>query len=303
MASRPQPDGLIDGFERRRLPGDGVEIDALVGGSGPPLLLLHGYPQTRVMWSAVAAALAERFTVVVPDLRGYGRSDKPEGDAAHTVYSKRAMARDQIATMRALGFERFAVAGHDRGARIGYRLALDHPEAVSALAVLDILPTADVWAGASAESVMRMYHWYFLAQPRPLPETLIGGDPAYYLRHTLASWAGSGFAFDAGNMTDYVACFCDPACIHASCADYRAGWAVDRMHDEADRGRLLIKAPLLVIWSEEFSVAKAKPLQRWGEWAERVEGHAVPGGHFVCEEQPEKVRQSLLQFFLKHGAA
>ncbi len=141
MASRPQPDGLINGFERRRLPGDGVEIDALVGGSGPPLLLLHGYPQTRVMWSAVAPALAERFTVVVPDLRGYGRSAKPEGDAAHTVYSKRAMARDQVATMRALGFERFAVAGHDRGARVGYRLALDHPSAVSALAVLDI--TAD----------------------------------------------------------------------------------------------------------------------------------------------------------------
>ena len=303
MESRPHPDGLIGGFERRRLPGDGVEIDALVGGSGPPLLLLHGYPQTRVMWSAVAPALAERFTVVVPDLRGYGRSGKPEGDATHTLYSKRVMAQDQIATMRALGFERFAVAGHDRGARVGYRLALDHPGAVSALAVLDILPTADVWAGAGAEGAMRMYHWYFLAQPRPLSETLIGGDAAFFLRYTLGSWAGSGFAFDAANMTDYVACFCDPACIHASCEDYRAGWAVDRVHDEDNRGKQLIKAPLLVIWSEEFSVAKAKPLQKWGEWAERVEGHAVPGGHFVCEEQPAKVRDALLWFFLKHGVA
>ena len=217
------------------------------------------------------------------------------------LYSKRAMALDQIATMRALGFDRFAVAGHDRGARVGYRLALDWPEVVSALAVLDILPTAEVWAGADAESAMKMYHWYFLAQPRPLPETLIGGDPAFFLRYTLESWAGSGFAFDAANMADYVACFCDPAAIHASCEDYRAGWSVDRAHDEADRGKKLIKAPLLVVWSEEFSVAKAQPLKRWGEWAERVEGHSVPGGHFVCEEQPEKVRDSLLRFFLKHA--
>jgi haloacetate dehalogenase len=213
------------------------------------------------------------------------------------------MALDQIATMRALGFERFAVAGHDRGARVGYRLALDWPEVVSALAVLDILPTAEVWARADADSAMKMYHWYFLAQPPPLPETLIGGDPAFFLSYTLESWAGTGFRFDEASMADYAACFCDPACIHASCEDYRAGWSVDRVHDEADRGRQLIKAPLLVIWSEEFSVAKAKPLQQWGEWAERVEGHAVPGGHFVCEEQPQMVRESLLRFFLKHGAA
>jgi haloacetate dehalogenase len=303
MASRPHPDGLVDGFERRRVPGDGVEIDVLVGGAGPPLLLLHGYPQTRMIWKSIAPALAQRFTVVVPDLRGYGRSGKPEGEAAHTLYSKRAMALDQIATMRALGFDRFAVAGHDRGARVGYRLALDWPEVVSALAVLDILPTAEVWAGADADRAMKMYHWYFLAQPRPLPETLIGGDPAFFLRYTLESWAGRGFQFDAASMADYVACFCDPAAIHASCKDYRAGWTVDRAHDEADRGKKLIKAPLLVVWSEGFGLAKAQPLKRWGEWAERIEGHSVPGGHFVCEEQPEMVRDSLLRFFLKHGGA
>lgn len=290
------PEGLIDGFTRRRLPGDGVMIDALVGGSGPPLLLLHGYPQTRVMWRALAPALAQKFTVVVPDLRGYGRSDKPPGDAAHERYSKRVMARDQIATMRGLGFDRFAVAGHDRGGRVGYRLALDHPDTVRALVLLDILPTAEVWAHASAERAMAMYHWYFLAQPQPLPERLIGGDPELFLRAVMRSWASQGFIFEAASMADYVACFRDPASIHASCEDYRAGWSVDRAHDEADRGVRKIAAPLLVVWGEEFSVARGEPLRTWSAWANSVEGHAVPGGHFVCEESAEQVLASMQRF-------
>ena len=296
------PEGLINGFTRRRLPGDGVEIDALVGGAGPPLLLLHGYPQTRVMWRAVAPALAQDFTVVVPDLRGYGRSDKPAGDEAHEKYSKRQMAKDQLATMRALGFERFAIAGHDRGGRVGYRLALDFPEAVSALAVLDIIPTADVWARADADGAMRMYHWFFLARPQPLPERLIGADPEFFLRLTMESWAGPGFEFDPANMADYVACFSDPACVHASCEDYRAGWGVDRARDEADRGKKKIEAPVRVIWSEGFSVARAEPLVTWSQWADSVEGHAVPGGHFVCEEQPQEVVRSLQSFFAGRSA-
>ncbi|KAB2938761.1 MAG: alpha/beta hydrolase [Hyphomicrobium sp.] len=290
------PEGLIEGFTRRPLTGDGVMIDALVGGSGPPLLLLHGYPQTRVMWRALAPALARQFTVVVPDLRGYGRSDKPPGDAAHELYSKRVMARDQIATMRALGFDRFAVAGHDRGGRVAYRLALDHPDAVRALVLLDILPTAEVWARASAERAMAMYHWYFLAQPQPLPETLIGGDPELFLRTVMRSWAGQGFIFEAASMVDYVACFRAPASIHASCEDYRAGWSVDRAHDEADRGVRKIAAPLLIVWSEEFSVARGEPLTTWSAWASSVEGHAVPGGHFVCEESAEQVLASMQRF-------
>ncbi len=294
------PEGLIEGFTRHRLPGDGVTIDALVGGSGPPLLLLHGYPQTRLMWRAIAPQLAQRFTVVAPDLRGYGRSDKPPGDGDHVTYSKRVMARDQLATMRALGFERFQVAGHDRGGRVAYRLALDHPEVVTSLAVLDIIPTADVWSRANAEGAMRMYHWFFLARPQPLPEKLIAGDPGFFLLTTMQGWAGDGFTFDAANMEDYAACFCDPATIHASCEDYRAGWGIDRALDEADRGLRKITAPLLAVWSEGFSVARSEPLKTWSAWAENVSGHAVPGGHFVCEEQPERVG-ALLQDFFRDG--
>ncbi|MCZ7594612.1 MAG: alpha/beta hydrolase [Hyphomicrobium sp.] len=271
-------------------------IDALVGGSGPPLLLLHGYPQTRVMWRALAPALARQFTVVVPDLRGYGRSDKPPGDAAHELYSKRVMARDQIATMRALGFDRFAVAGHDRGGASPTAWRSITPMWCAPSSCSDILPTAEVWARASAERAMAMYHWYFLAQPQPLPETLIGGDPELFLRTVMRSWAGQGFIFEAASMVDYVACFRAPASIHASCEDYRAGWSVDRAHDEADRGVRKIAAPLLIVWSEEFSVARGEPLTTWSAWASSVEGHAVPGGHFVCEESAEQVLASMQRF-------
>jgi haloacetate dehalogenase len=296
------PDGLIEGFKRHRLPGDGVMIDVLVGGSGPPLLLLHGYPQTRVMWRAIAPRLAKQFTVVVPDLRGYGRSDKPAGDPEHVTYSKRQMGKDQLAVMRALGFERFAVAGHDRGGRVAYRLALDHPEAVSAIAALDIIPTADVWARTDADGAMRMYHWFFLARPAPLPEKLIGGDAHFFLRTTMQSWAGKGFQFDAANMADYGACFADPAAVHATCEDYRAGWGIDRMQDEADRGAKKIEAPLLIVWSEGFSVARSEPSKTWSAWAENVEGHEVPGGHFLCEEQPEQVTALLQAFFSRYAS-
>ncbi|KIZ40675.1 MULTISPECIES: alpha/beta hydrolase [Rhodopseudomonas] len=290
-------DGLIAGFERRRLPGHEIEVDVLVGGSGPPLLLLHGYPMTRVAWRPVAPKLAERFTVVIPDLRGYGRSDKPKGDEQHERYSKRVMALDQIATMRELGYDRFAVAGHDRGGRLAYRLALDHPEVVSRIAVLDVVPTAEMWAAANSGSAMAAYHWYMLAQPAPLPETLLAGDPDFFVRHTLADWAADGFAFDPANMEDYIACFRDPACIHGTCEDYRAGWTRDREADEADRGKRRITAPLLVVWGRDYSVAKAKPVETWQRWADSVIGQEVPGGHFQCEEAPAETLAALLGFF------
>jgi haloacetate dehalogenase len=289
-------DGLISGFKRQRLPGEGIEIDALVGGDGPPLLLLHGYPQTRVAWREVAPALAEHFTCVIPDLRGYGRSDKPEGDAGNQLYSKRVMALDQIATMRALGHDRFAVAGHDRGGRVAYRLALDHPRAVSRIALLDIVPTAEMWAKANARSAHNAYHWYMLAQPKPLPERLIGGDPTFFLEWTLRSWAARGFEFSAQNLADYRACFADPASIHGSCEDYRAGWTSDREADEVDRNTHAIEAPLLVIWGEQYGLAKVDPVGTWRNWARDVRGQAVPGGHFQLEEAPAETSAALLNF-------
>lgn len=292
------PEGLIDGFRRQRLPGHEIEIDALVGGAGEPLLLLHGYPQTRMIWKAIAPRLAEQFTVVIPDLRGYGRSDKPVGDAEHTLYSKRTMALDQIATMRALGFDRFAVTGHDRGGRVAYRLALDHPGAVTRLAVLDIVPTSETWAAANASAAMFGFHWYLLAQPSPVPETLIGGDPAFFALSLLKSWAGDGFRFDPESLADYLACFREPDAIHATCEDYRAGWFVDRFDDEADAGILKkIEAPLLVIWGDQYGLAESDDLLTWQRWGRNVRGLPVSSGHFVCEEAPEETGEALVRFF------
>ncbi len=289
-------EGLIAGFERRRLAGKGVEIDLLIGGNGPPLLLLHGFPQTRMIWKAMAPLLSRQFSLVIPDLRGYGRSEKPAGDPAHERYSKRQMALDQIKVMRALGHGRFAVAGHDRGARVAYRLALDHPDAIERIAVLDIVPTAEMWRGADAHSAMKAYHWYMLAQPHPLPETLIAANTEFFVRWTLASWAGENFSFDAECVADYIACFSDPASIHASCEDYRAGWTIDREHDEADRGKNVIKAPLLALWGQQSSFASRNPIETWKNWALNVQGHAVEGGHFVPEEAPQAAAAALVKF-------
>lgn len=296
-------EGLIDGLERVRLPGEGVLIDALVGGSGPPLLLLHGFPQTRLTWKAVAPHLLDQFTLVIPDLRGYGRSDKPYGDPAHHAYSKRVMARDQIAVMQGLGFTRFNVAGHDRGGRVAYRMALDAPECVEKLAVLDIIPTRDAWQ-ATGDAAMNLFHWTFLAQPDELPEMLLRERSREFVLWLMRRWAAEGFHFDRTALEDYLECGTTIAGFHAACEDYRAGASVDCACDDADHGAgNKLRMPLLVLWGERAAVNKANPLDVWRRWADDVVGFSAPCGHFVPEEAVDFTVNAFRDFFGGGAAA
>ena len=268
-------------------------------GKGPPLLLLHGFPQTHVMWHRIAPQLSERFAVIAMDLRGYGWSTAPRSSAGDG-YSKRVMAEDAVAVMDSLGHAHFSIAGHDRGGRVAYRLALDHPGRVDKLAVLDIVPTFEMWSRMDAAQAMQTYHWLFLAQPEPLPEKLIGQAPIDYLEHTLASWTAAQTlaAFDPRALNHYRASFNEPARIHAACEDYRAGATLDHAHDEADQaaGRK-IACPLLALWGDAgIPARKYQPLDLWREWAVHVQGQAIPGGHFLAEENPEATLAALLAF-------
>lgn len=273
-------------------------IFARIGGKGPPLLLLHGYPQTHVMWHRVAPLLHDRFTLIIPDLPGYGWSDVPTSDAEHTPFTKRAMAQAMIDLMEKLGHVHFALAGHDRGGRVAYRLALDHPGRLSRLCVLDILPTYDYWARMDRNYGLKIYHWMFLAQPEPLPERTIGGDPDFYYRTTLASWTKdkSIKAFDPRALDHYLTAMRDPLRIHAACEDYRAGAYADFEHDKADmEAGHKIGVPLGVIWGGAgIASAAATPLDTWRKWASEVHGEAVDSGHFMAEENPQATAQALL---------
>jgi haloacetate dehalogenase len=274
----------------------GITIHARAGGSGPPVLLLHGYPQTHVMWSAVAPALAREHTVVVADLRGYGDSGKPPAGPDSAAYSKRAMAADQVALMARLGFRTFSACGHDRGARVVHRMCLDQPEVVQRAAVLDIVPTSYVYSRADEELARRYWHWFFLIQPPDLPERLIGADPEFFLRAVLPRWAGPGFAFDERAVTEYVRAFCDPAAIAASCADYRAGAGPDLEHAAGDGARR-VACPLLVLWgSQGFVGTHYDVLPVWQEFAADVRGAALDCGHFLPEEQPQATAAALAEF-------
>ena len=289
---------LFPGFAERRITtGADVHIYLRTRGLGPPLLLLYGYPQTHVAWHKIAADLARHYTVVAMDLRGYGASSAPGGDAEHKTYSKRTMAEDCLAVMRTLGHDRFMVAGHDRGGRVAYRLALDHPQAVSALLPVDIFPTAEVWRRTTADSMLKSYHWAFLAQPRPMPETLIGKDPAYYLDYTLKSWAKSRdlSAFSPEALAHYRALLQDPARVHAVCEDYRAGATIDRVLDEADlaAGRK-IECPTFVLWARSY--LPGDPLAVWKTWCTNVTGASIDSGHFLAEENPKDMLAALLPF-------
>ena len=264
------------------------------GGSGPPVLLLHGHPQTHVMWHRIAPRMARAFTVVAPDLRGYGDSSKPSTTADHEPYSKRAMARDHVAVMRQLGFDRFCVAGHDRGAASAYRLALDHPDQVARLAVLECIPAGERWRRVDARFMLAWWHWAFLAQPAPLPEQLLTANPeAYYFRGNRAVFAPEALAA-------YLRAVHDPATIHGMCEDYRANATYDRRLDDADRaaGRKL-GCPILVLWARQDDTDElvGDPLDIWRDWADDVRGRGLACGHYIAEELPDETYAELHAFF------
>jgi haloacetate dehalogenase len=293
---------LFAGFEARELPTSRGNVHALVGGSGPPVLLLHGYPQSHLMWHAVAPLLADRFTVVAADLPGYGDSFRPLPSDDHASHSKRALAVDLVGAMAQLGHDGFTVVGHDRGGRVAYRMALDHPDRVQRLAVLDIVPTGEVWWRADRDFARGYWHWAFLALPAPLPERLIGGAPqAFFDLHVRA---GMGLGAEPGRypaevMDAYRRALDDPGAVEAMCEDYRAGGSVDIVYDDADRdaGRQ-IACPVLALWAARGGLPGFYPdvLDVWRPWAPDVRGEALDATHFLAEDRPEETTAKLLHF-------
>ena len=288
---------MFEGFRDVRMAVDGIEIAAWVGGSGPPVLLLHGYPQTRAIWHRIAPRLAQRCTVVASDLRGYGDSGKPATTADHAPYAKRAMAADQVGLMRALGHERFFLVGHDRGGRVAHRLAADHGERVAKIAVLDIAPTLAMYEQTTELFARAYWHWFFLILPAPHPERMIGADPEAFLRHKMGQGRAGLAPFAPEAWAEYLRCFTHEA-IHAMCEDYRAAAGIDLVHDRADReaGRRL-KSPLLALWGGHGVVeACFNPVDEWRRVAEDVRGRALPAGHYLPEEATEAVAEELEAF-------
>jgi haloacetate dehalogenase len=297
---------LFPGFGSEWINTSKGRVFARVGGSGPPLILFHGYPQTHVMWHKVAPDLSQRFTLVIPDLPGYGWSDIPETDKDHLNFSKRAWAQTMVEVMEKLGHVRFGVVGHDRGGRVAYRLALDHPGRISRLATLDIVPTYDYWAGMGRARAVRSYHWSFLAQHEPLPETMIGANPRLYFKSTLAGWgrATKEEIFDPRAMEHYLKALEAPERIHAICEDYRAGAFADFEIDKADvAAGNKIKMPMLALWGSAGLAAAhgPSPLEVWQRWADNVHGEAIEAGHFIAEENPQATVASLTKFFLEQN--
>ncbi|GAC1501159.1 MAG: alpha/beta hydrolase [Bradyrhizobium sp.] len=297
----PELPDLFPGYINRSIDTRSGRIFARIGGSGPPLLLLHGFSETHVMWHRVAPKLADRFTLIIADLPGYGASDIPESDSDHTPYTKRAMARTMVEAMEKLGHARFALAGHDRGGRVAYRLALDYPGRLSRLAVLDILPTYDYWERINRRYALKIYHWMFLAQPFPLPEGLIDGNPEFFLKQKMASQTKSKTldAIDSRALEHYLAAFRDPARVHAMCEDYRAGAYADFEIDKADHDAgNQIAVPMLALWGDAgIASAAATPLETWKKWASNVSGAPIDSGHFLTEENPDATAIALRAFF------
>ena len=293
---------MFEGFERTEIETSGTTINLVHGGDGPPVLLLHGYPQTHVMWHKVAVLLADHFTVVAPDLRGYGDSGKPPADGDLNVYCKRTMAQDQVEVMAELGFESYHVAGHDRGARVGHRMALDHPGRVKSFASLDVVPSQAAFDSMDADLAFAWFHWHLMRQPAPLPETLIGNSVKAYLDFLLDSWTAVEGAITDEAYSEYLRCFSNPETIRGTCMDYRS-IELDLQHDEADRGRKLT-CPVLVLWAGNMAKrpgwqtgARLNMLDTWRERAADVRGGPIDCGHFLPEEAPDEVTNQLLGFW------
>ena len=276
---------------------DGIHIAFRRAGDGPPLLLLHGFPQTNMMWHRIAPALADHFTVIAADLRGYGDSSTPESAPDHAPYAKRAMAADMVRLMTALGYDRFMVAGHDRGGRVAHRMARDHADRVQRIAVLDIAPTAAMYGQTDMRFATAYYHWFFLIQPAPLPERMIGADPEFYLRSKCGQWGRTAGAITDEAFADYLRCFRRPETVHSMCEDYRAAATIDLVHDATDTDSRL-DMPLLALWGNDgFVGTHYDVLAEWRQVAHDVTGHGVSGGHYLPEEAPDETLAALLGFF------
>ena len=291
---------MFNKFETSTAEIEGEIINYVVGGRGLPILLLHGYPQTHVMWHKIADQLADQFTVVASDLRGYGESSKPVTNEFHEPYSKRASGNDQMQLMRMLGFDKFYLVGHDRGGRVGHRMALDHPSAIEKLVVLDIAPTHSMYTTTDMEFAIAYYHWFFLIQPYDIPERMIGNNPLYFLEKKFGQWGRDNNAFTREAFSEYLRCF-TPETIHASCEDYRASATIDIQHDQIDLDKgNKIKCPLLCLWGEKgFVGRKYDVVAEWSKWATHIEGYGISCGHYLPEEAPNETLAALLKFLNK----
>ena len=286
-------------FKQKRITNQGVGIHVRIAGSGFPILLLHGYPQTGYMWHKVAPLLARDFSVVIADLRGYGDSDKPKTDQNHSPYSKRSMAGDMREVMGKLGYKTFAVAGHDRGGRVAHRMARDYPDTITHVALLDIVPTLAMYEKTNKKFATSYYHWFFLIQPSPFPETLIKRDPEFFLKHKTNHWGRTAGAITDEAFSEYLRCFSDPRTIHATCEDYRASASIDLEHDQNDFFKKS-EMPILVLWGDAGFVGQNyNVICEWKAVAADVQGHSVPGGHFLAEEAPSETAEALINFFSK----
>lgn len=291
---------MFEGFQRRQINVGEVTVNCVMAGDGPPVLLLHGYPQNLAMWARAAPILAQKYTVVCADLRGYGDSSKPKCAPDNSNYAFRAMAADQVALMNYLGFPRFHVVGHDRGGRTAHRMALDHPDVVASLCVMDIVPTWAMFEDVTRKIAGTYWHWYFLSQPNPFPEHMIGLDPDFFYETCLVGWGATKVEdFDAEMLADYRRCWRDPAMIHGTCSDYRAAATIDMEHDRADLDKK-VACPTLVFYGANGTMAKNFDLPvEWRKRCADVQSESLPGGHFFIDQFPEDTARVLARFLAR----